>query len=92
MRFVRSGLGSVRDQLMWRRRELRAEHGLFINESLTQLRGKIQKSLLAAKKDRKIHTVYTRLGQVYFKWEKYGAGVRVESTQKLQELGFREYL
>ena len=92
VRFVRSGRGSVRDQLMWRRRELRSEHELFINESLTQLRSKIQKSLLAAKKDRKIYTVYTRWGQVYFKWQQYGAGQRVETMQKLEELGFREYL
>ena len=37
VRFVRSGLGSVRDQLMSRRMELRGRNDLFINESLTTL-------------------------------------------------------
>ena len=40
VRFVRSGEGSVRDRLMARRLELRGRE-LFVNESLTKLRGQI---------------------------------------------------
>ena len=91
VRFVQSGRGSVRDQLMWRRRELRAEDELFINESLTKTKGNIQRCLLAAKRAKQIHAVYTRWGQVFFRPEQYGAGVRVDSMEKLRQLGFREY-
>ena len=88
VRFVRSGAGSVREQLMSRRMELRGRNDLFINESLTAQNSRIMRSLLDEKKNGKIYTVYTRWGYVYFKAEKYGASTRVESLHKAQQLGF----
>ena len=58
VRFVHSGPGSVREQLMTRRLELRGHNDLFINESLTTKRSQIYRSLLEAKKASKIYTVY----------------------------------
>ena len=60
VRFVRSGSGSVRDQLMSRRMELWGRNDLFINESLTTLKGQIHRALLDAKKAGKLYTVYSR--------------------------------
>ena len=87
VRFVRSGRGSVRDQVYWRRLSLRGRD-LFISESLTKLRGTIFRSLLNAKKQGKIHTVFTRGGQVFFKAREYGTAERVDSIEKVKQLGF----
>ena len=87
VRFVRSGRGSIRDLVMWRRLELTGQD-FYVNESLTPLRSKIHRSLLNARREKKIHTVYSRGGQVFFKREKYAAGERVESLDKLRQLGF----
>ena len=87
VRFIRSGEGSVRDQIMARRLELRGRD-LFVNESLTKLRGQIFRSLLAAKREKKIYTVYSRGGHVFFKEQQYGVGKRVDSLQRLSELGY----
>ena len=87
VRFVRSGQGSVRDMVMSRRLELRGKD-LFINESLTKLRSLIFRSLLAAKRERKIYTVYSRGGQVYYKEKQHGVGARVDSVQRVRELGY----
>ncbi|KAF0302330.1 hypothetical protein FJT64_025580 [Amphibalanus amphitrite] len=88
VRFVRSGQGSVRDAVMARRLELRGKE-LYINESLTRLRGLIFRSLLAAKREKKIYTVYSRGGQVYFKEQQFGVGTRVDSLQRLTDLGYK---
>ena len=88
VRFVRSGEGSLRDQIMTRRMELRGRD-LYVNESLTKLRGLIFRSLLAAKRERKVFTVYSRGGQVFFKEEQHGTSKRVNSLQQLRELGFK---
>ncbi|KAF0295751.1 hypothetical protein FJT64_006732 [Amphibalanus amphitrite] len=88
VRFVRSGPGGVRDQLMSRRLELKGRNDLFINESLTAQKSQIFRSLLEAKKNKKIYTVYTRWGHVYYKAEKFGTSSRVESVDKLRELRF----
>ena len=87
VRFVRSGMGSKRDEVMWRRLELRGKE-LFVNESLTPLRSQIFRSLLNARKEEKLHTVYSRGGHVFYKPEKFAAGVRVESLDRVRELGF----
>ena len=71
---------------MSRRLELRGRE-LYINESLTKLRGLIFRSLLAAKREKKIYTVYSRGGQVYFKERQHGVGTRVDSLKRLRELG-----
>ena len=86
VRFVRSGRDSVRDQVYWRRLSLRGRD-LFIAESLTKLRGLIFRSLLSAKKQGKIHTVYSRGGQVFFKWREFGAPEKVDSLDKMGQLG-----
>ena len=88
VRFVRSGSGSVREQLMTRRMELRGSNDLFVNESLTAQKSQIQRSLLDAKKAGKLYTVYTRWGHVYYKAEKYGTSTRVDSLAKVSQLGF----
>ena len=88
VRFVRSGQGSVRDEVMARRLELRGQD-LFVNESLTRLRGLIFRSLLAAKREKKIYTVYSRGGNVFFKEKQHGVSTRVDSLQRLGELGYR---
>ena len=87
VRFVRSGAGSIRDQVMWRRLELKGKD-LYVNESLTPLRNRIYRSLLNARKERKLYTVYSRGGRVFFKPEKFAAGVRVDSLEKVRQLGF----
>ena len=87
VRFVRSGEGSIRDQVMARRMELRGKE-LFINESLTKLRGRIFRSLLAAKREKKVYTVYSRGGHVFFKEQQHGSGKRVDSLERVRELGF----
>ena len=87
VRFVRSGQDSIRDQVMTRRLELRGRD-LYINESLTRLRGRIFRSLLAAKRQQKLYTVYSRGGYVYFKEKQHGVGTRVDSLQRLRDLGY----
>ena len=87
VRFVRSGQDSVRDRVMSRRLELRGKE-LYINESLTKLRGIIFRSLLAAKRENKLYTVYSRGGQVYFKEKQHGVSTRVDSLRRLRELGY----
>ncbi|KAF0311051.1 hypothetical protein FJT64_018088 [Amphibalanus amphitrite] len=72
---------------MWRRLELYGKD-LYVNESLTPLRGKIYRSLLNARREKKLHTVFTRGGQVFYKPEKFAASVRVDSLDKLREHGF----
>ena len=88
VKFVRSGQNSIRDQLMSRRLELRHHNDLFINESLTAQKNTIYRSLLEAKKAKKIYTVFTRWGHVYFKAEQFGVSTRVSDMDKLRELGF----
>ena len=88
VRFVRSGQGSVREQVWTRRLELRRGKDLFINESLTRLRSTIFRSLLVAKRERKIYTVYSRGGQVFFKEKQHGVSTRVDSLQRVHQLGF----
>ena len=87
VRFVRSGQGSMRDHVMTRRLELRGKD-LFINESLTKLRSLIFRSLLAAKRDKKLYTVYTRGGHVFYKEQQFGVGKRMDSLKKVREMGF----
>ena len=88
VRFVRSGSGSVREQLMSRRMELRGSNDLYINESLTAQKSRIFRSLLEEKKKGKIYTVYTRWGHVFYKSERFGTSARVESLEKVGQLGF----
>lgn len=88
VRFVRSGPNSIRDQLMSRRLELKHCNDLFINESLTAQKNAIYRALLDAKKSKKIYTVFTRWGHVYFKAEKFGTSSKVDSADKLRSFGF----
>ena len=88
VKFVRSGQDSARDRVMSRRLELKGKD-LFVNESLTKLRGLIFRSLLAAKRDNKIYTVFTRNGNVFFKEKQHGVSTRVDSLHRLRELGHK---
>ncbi|KAF0297606.1 hypothetical protein FJT64_004954 [Amphibalanus amphitrite] len=88
IRFVRSGAGSVREQLMTRRMELRGRGDLFINESLTEEKNHIYHSLLAARKAGKVYTVFTRWGHMFCKTIKFGTSTRVDSMEKVRQLGF----
>ena len=72
---------------MTRRLELRGKD-LFVNESLTRLRGQIFRSLLAAKRAKKVYTVFSRGGNVYFKEKQHGVSTRVDSLQRLSQLGY----
>ena len=86
VRFVRSGPGSVREQLMTRRMELRESKDLFINESLTTQKSHIYHSLLEARKTGKVYTVFTRWGHVYYKAERFGTSSRVDNIEKVRKL------
>ena len=86
VRFVRSGQDSVRDRVMGRRLELRGKE-LFVNESLTKLRSQIFRSLLAAKREKKVYTVFSRGGHVFYKEKQHGVSKRVDSLRQVSELG-----
>ena len=87
VRFTHSGEGSVRDQVYGRRLEL-AGKDFYISESLTKLRGQLFRSLLLARRQKMLYTVYTRGGQVYFKAERYGYSERVDTLERVRRLGF----
>ena len=87
IRFTRSGEGSIRDIVMSRRLELRGKE-LYVSESLTRLRSLIFRSLLAAKREKKLYTVYTRGGHVFFKQQQFGVSTRVDSVDRVRELGY----
>lgn len=87
VRFVRWGPDSARDQVWTRRLELRGKE-LFVGESLTKTRSLIFRSLLAAKREKRLYTVYTRGGNVYFKEQQFGVSTRVDSLKKVRDSGF----
>ena len=89
-RFVKSGAGSVRDQLYNGRLSLRGNRKgdeLYISECLTKARQEIFGKLLALKKEKKIYTVFSRYGSVFVKEQQYGRNVRVDDMAALQALG-----
>ena len=88
VKFVRSGSGSVRESLMLRRTELREYRDLYINESLTAEKQRIFGCLLDAKKQKKIHTVFSRWGHVYCKEKRFGVSTRIDTLEKVREMGF----
>ena len=81
-RFVQSGAGSVRDTVYQRRLDLRGS-GLFISECLSRKRAEVLRTLLEAKKDGKLYTVFSRQGHVYYKLQKAGENVRADSVQEV---------
>ena len=88
VKFVRSGSGSVRESLMMRRTELKEYRDLYINESLTAEKQRIFGCLLGAKKEKKIYTVFSRWGHVYCKEKKFGVSTRIDTLEKVREMGF----
>ena len=87
--FVRSGPGSVRDEVYSRRLSLKSntrDNALFINESLSKMRLEIFNELLSLKRQKKVYTVFTRNGIVFYKDRQYGQNVRVDEASKLAEL------
>ena len=71
---------------MMRRLELRGRD-LFVNESLTRLGSQIFRSLLAAKREKHVYTVYSRGGNVFFKEKQHGIATRVDSLRRLETWG-----
>lgn len=84
-RFVRSGRGSLRDQLYYRRLELKGKE-VFINECLTKRRAEIFGKLLSLKKSGKLFSVFSRNGQVFYTGEKFGKPTRVSSLEEIEKL------
>ena len=90
-RFVKSGAGSIRDQLYNGRLSLRGNgrgNELYISECLTKARQEVFAKLLALKKQKKIYTVFTRYGSVFVKEQQYGRNVRVDDMNAVDGLGF----
>ena len=88
-RFVKSGSGSIRDQLYNGRLGLRHNRSgdkLYISESLTQYRQEIFTECLDLKKQGKIYTAFTRYGSVYVKEKRHGYSVRVDDWGALRGL------
>lgn len=78
-RFVRSGAGSVREEVYQRRLELKGR-SLYVNECLTRGRAEIMTILLNAKHAGKVYTVFSRNGHVFYKDKDKGRNVRVDSV------------
>ena len=85
VRFIQSGRGSLRDQIYYRRLELRGT-GIFVNECLSRSRQDILNRLLTLKRARKLFSVFSRNGQVYFTKRKNERPVRVNSVTEIEEL------
>ena len=81
---LRNTLYDRRMELAGRRRG--SEKPLFISESLTKTRREWFNDLLAAKKAGKIYTVYSRRGTVFYKRTQEEKGVRIDSSEQLQNL------
>ena len=79
-RFVQSGAGSIRDTVYQRRLDLRGS-GLYVNECLSRKRAEMLRTLNEAKKAGKLYTAFSRQGHVYYKPQKAGENVRVDSVQ-----------
>lgn len=84
-RFVRSGRGSLRDQIYYRRMELKGKD-IYINECLTKRRAEIFGKFLGLKKSGKLFSVFSRNGQVFCTSEKYGRPMRVNSEREIDSL------
>ena len=84
-RFVRSGRGSLRDQIYYRRLELKGKE-VFINECLTKRRAEIFGKLLSLRKTGKLFSVFSRNGQVFYTSEKFGKPTRVNSLEEIEKL------
>ena len=88
-KFVHSGPGSKRELVYSRRLSLKTldrDNALYINESLSKVRNEIFNELPSLKKQRKIYTVFTRNGAVFFKSKQYGQNVRVDNFSKFAAL------
>lgn len=81
----------VRDNLYGKRFELmkqsdRPRNPFFISESLTKNNRTLFNELLAAKRDRKLYTVFTRAGAVFCKTSREAKAVRVDSKEKIADI------
>lgn len=83
-RFVQSGAGSIRDTVYQNRLDLKGRQ-LYISECLTKKRAEVLRILSEAKKAGKLYTAFSRQGHVYYKLEKAGANVRVDTVQEALE-------
>lgn len=88
-RFLRHGPGSVRDLVYAGRfslmRERESSKKLFVAESLTKRRQIFFNILLQAKRESRIHSVFTRNGVVYYKERQHEQNIRVDNITKLSK-------
>ena len=84
-RFVRSGKGSVRDQIYFRRLELKGTN-MYVNESVTKFRQDLISKLIPLKKANRLFSVFTRYGRVYCTEQRGGRMIRIDSVQEIENL------
>ena len=88
-RFLRHGPGSVRDLVYAGRfslmRERDSSKKLFVAESLTRRRQVFFNTLFQARKENRIHSVFTRNGVVYYKERQHEQNIRIDSITKLSK-------
>ena len=86
-KFLRTGMGSVRDKVFEGRFELMKQRDqrrrLFVAESLTRRRQAVFAALLEAKRKKQIYTVFTRNGAVFFRERQHEQAHRVDHPSKL---------
>ena len=56
--------------------------------ALTAEKQRIFRSLLDAKKQKRIHAVYSKWGHVFCKEQRFGISTRVDTVDKVREMGF----
>lgn len=85
VQFKFAGLGSDRHRLYKSRTALRGT-GLFINESLTQERQDIFRTLLRLKRERLIHTTFTQNGNLFVKESGESKPIKIINRAALNHL------
>ena len=90
VKFNSSGPNTMRERLyqgrfdLMKRRNVPVQEQLWINESLSPQRQSYMTALLAAKKDGRIHSTFSRDGVVYFRPSQHEAIIKVDAPGKLR--------
>ena len=82
--FVQSGAGSVRDIVYKNRLDLRGRN-FYVGECLTKKRADVLRCLTDAKKVGKLYTAFSRQGHVFYKLQKNGENMRIDSMSEARE-------
>ena len=85
VRFASDERGSLRDEVFRAKYRLRG-HKIFINEDLTPKRQEVLKVLLDVKREKRLSTVLTRDGEVFFAVSKEDRLIRVRSREEAEHL------